>query len=167
MTPPPKYNAKYNAAKVECDGYTFDSKAEGRRYQLLKNATHIENLNVHPSYVLQEGFESNEEKIRAINYIADFAYFDTNEKCYVVEDVKGIATQEALLKRKMFLKKYCLNPKYLFRTELLWVSEAPKWTGQDWIDYFELQKLRRKRKKASSPLQSMITKPLKVLSKGL
>ena len=139
--------SKYKAKRIECDGYKFDSKAEHERYLYLKSLEHIVGLEVHPKYELQPKYEFWGEKIRAITYEADFVYYDEENQELVVEDVKGMATPEAKLKRKIFIKKYCYDSDIV--TSLNWVCKAPKWTGVDWIDYFELQKLRRGRKKVA------------------
>ena len=112
---------KWNAKKVKLDGYTFDSKAEARRYdelKILKMAFEITELVVHPKFVLQGSFQYKGKTERAITYTADFAYMENGD--YVVEDVKGfdkkrqkfIMTNHFRDKRKMFLKKH---PKVDFR----------------------------------------------------
>ena len=104
---------KYNARKTKLDGYTFDSKAEARRYSELKilvQAKEIYGLDVHPKFVLQGSFQYKGKTERAIVYIADFAYMENG--VYVVEDVKGVQTPVFKLKRKMFLSKY---PRVDFR----------------------------------------------------
>ena len=98
---------KYNARKTKLDGYTFDSKAEARRYgelNILRQAFEITELVVHPKFVLQGAFQYQGKTERAIHYIADFGYMENG--VYVVEDVKGVQTPVFRLKRKLFLKKY-------------------------------------------------------------
>ena len=101
---------KYNARKTTIDGYTFDSLAEGRRYQQLKLAVKsgdISNLIIQPEFVLQDGFTDNQGKRQqAIKYRGDFEYLDKNTNELVIEDVKGKKTQVFLIKKKMFLKRY-------------------------------------------------------------
>ena len=51
--------SKYNAKRVKRDGYTFDSKAEAKRYWELKQlekAQEIAFLEVHPKFILQPAF---------------------------------------------------------------------------------------------------------------
>ena len=82
--------SKYGNRKVEYDGYTFDSQAEYRRYQqlvLLFRAGEIRNLRVHPSYLLQPAFKAQGKSERAIEYKADFEYFDVADRVQVVEEV--------------------------------------------------------------------------------
>jgi hypothetical protein len=100
---------KYNAQPTEADGYTFDSKAEYRRYaqlKLLAQAGEIERLEIHPSYVIWEGIDPDGKK-QSISYVGDFAYVEDGVK--ITEDIKGgTATQTAIfkLKAKMFRCRY-------------------------------------------------------------
>jgi len=105
-----KYN-KYNNRKTEVNGYVFDSKAEALRYSelaMLEVSGAITDLCCQPRYTLQEGFMYRGKRIRAITYIADFSYIDTDRGCFVVEDVKSIATLTTVfaVKRKLFLRLY-------------------------------------------------------------
>jgi hypothetical protein len=106
---------KYNAQKQELDGYTFDSRAEARRYQelrVLEQAGEIYGLDVHPSYLVMEGFYYRGERVRAITYVADFSYTERETGRRVVEDVKGVRTQVYRIKVKL-LKSRC--PDLWFR----------------------------------------------------
>ena len=99
--------SKYGNKKIEIDGYTFDSLAEGRRYEELKLfvlAGEIFRLKVHPKFVLQRKFSHQKKKIRSITYTADFSYRENGR--LVVEDIKGKATQVFQLKKKLFLFKF-------------------------------------------------------------
>jgi len=100
--------SKYNNRRTEGDGYTFDSKAESRRYSdllLLEKAKIISDLRVHPVYLLQKAFRTPEGKsVRSIKFELDFDYIENG--ITVVEDVKGVETTAFKLKHKMFLKKY-------------------------------------------------------------
>jgi len=106
---------KYNATKTEQDSITFDSQKELKRYnelKLLEKSGQIQELQVHPKFVLQEAFQKHGIVHRMITYYADFMYVE-NGIC-VVEDVKAYdkKKQEYLLtdvfkiKRKLFEKKY-------------------------------------------------------------
>lgn len=78
--------SKYGNIKINCDGITFHSKKEAKRYKTLKlkeKAGLISNLQIHPKFSI----EVNGEHI--CNYIADFSYYEENGKL-VVEDTKGI-----------------------------------------------------------------------------
>lgn len=101
---------KYRNQKVTIDGITFDSLKEGGRYRVLKllaKAKEIKDLELQKKFELQPAYtNANGKRIRAINYLADFYYYDNKLGCYVVEDVKGFRTKEYLLKKKMFEYKY-------------------------------------------------------------
>jgi hypothetical protein len=106
--------AKYNNVKVEVDGKKFDSKKEANRYSelvLLEKHKTIKNLELQPKFLLVEGFEYEGKKERPIYYKADFIYEEGKKK--IVEDVKGEKTQVYKLKRKMFLKKYGDEYKFI------------------------------------------------------
>lgn len=99
--------SKYRNKKVQIDMYVFDSIAESRRYKelaLLQRAKKIENLQLQPRFLLQEGFRKNGKTYRKIEYIADFMYSQNGKN--IVEDVKGIQTDVFKLKHKLFEKKY-------------------------------------------------------------
>ena len=99
---------KYNARKTTIDGITFDSKAEAARYMLLRTmeqAGEITGLQIHPRFLLQEGFRHNGKAIRAIHYEADFEYIDADGN-RIIEDVKGHRTAVFNIKRKLFLHRY-------------------------------------------------------------
>lgn len=68
---------KYRNKKVMIDGKEFDSKKEGNRYKelaLLQRTGEIQNLELQPRFLLQEGFKKDGKTYRKIEYIADFSY---------------------------------------------------------------------------------------------
>lgn len=133
---------KYNASKVNIDGITFDSKAEAEFYQFVKELLKsgvISSIKVHPKYVLQKSFVSDIRNERAIIYEADFEIVGFNGNVEVI-DIKGMATPEAKLKRKMFLY---LNSG----VTLHWIVKNNKHSTCGWIDYFILEKIRKQNKK--------------------
>ncbi len=88
---------KFNARRTEVNGISFASAKEGRRYaelKLLERAGQIRNLELQPRFDLIV----NGKKV--CRYIADFAFFEGNER--IVLDVKGYETREFKLKRKLF-----------------------------------------------------------------
>lgn len=93
--------SKFGARKIEIDGYTFDSVAEGNRYTQLKylaRAKEIKALAVHPQYPL---------RINGVTigvYTADFTYFEGGRQ--ITEDVKGVVTAEASLRMRVFMACY-------------------------------------------------------------
>lgn len=101
-----KNMSKYRSRKVVIDGLTFDSTKEGNRYRVLKQmegAGLIQGLQTQVRYELIPSQKRKGMKAeRAVHYIADFVYKDSNGDM-VVEDVKGMKTKEYILKRKMML----------------------------------------------------------------
>ena len=133
--------SKYKAKKSECDGIVFDSKVEMDYYKHLKflqAVNEIKNFKIQVSYPLLDSFQATTgEKIRAITYKVDFVIKHLDGTVQAI-DVKGISTEVAKIKRKLFMHKY---PEI----QLSWISYVKKWGG--WVDYFDLQKLRKKNKK--------------------
>jgi len=134
---------KYNNKKVHADGYVFDSKDEYILYQLLKKQKEeglVESFTLHPKFEIQPKFSYMGVNYQKITYSADFdiQYYDRHR---LVIDVKGTASEQAVLRRKMFMYKY---PDI----ELIWISRNKKYGDENgWIDYDALQKIRRKNKK--------------------
>ena len=130
--------SKYNAKKVEYKGIVFDSKVECEYYQYLEkkmNGVTYNRIEIQPRYELIPKLGNQ----RKTEYIADFALYLDNDLVEVI-DVKGMATTTAKLKAKLFRYKY---PE----VKLTWICKAPKYTGLEWIEYDELIKVRRKRKR--------------------
>lgn len=130
------------AKKVRYDNYVFDSEMEYQRYLFLKGKEEkkeINDLKVHPMFELQKGYINFDGKtIKPINYEADFAYHDVGTNEYIVEDVKGMETEEFKLHRKIF--------DYLYKDKLsLKVIKWSKTTGFVPIEkYKEIMKTRKK-----------------------
>ena len=96
--PAPPKKSKYNAKKTEADGIKFDSKKEADRYaalKLLEQGRYITGLALQVSFPLEGG-----------NYIADFTYYDIEQKRFVVEDVKGMKTPQYNFKKKAMKARY-------------------------------------------------------------
>ncbi|MEB8131525.1 DUF1064 domain-containing protein [Mammaliicoccus sciuri] len=131
--------SKYNAKKVEYKGITFDSTVECDFYKFLEkqiNVGKFDHIEIQPRYELIPKID----KQRKTEYIADFALWKNGELIEVI-DVKGMATETAKLKAKLFRYRYP-------GVKLTWICKAPKYTGKDWIEYDDLKKVRRERKKA-------------------
>ena len=99
---------KYHAKKITWNGEVFDSKKEFTRYQellLLQRAGKIANLERQVKIPLLPAQRDENGKVieRAVTYVADFVYTDTEQNKTIVEDVKGMKTREYVLKRKMCL----------------------------------------------------------------
>ena len=130
---------KYNNKKTVIDDIVFDSKNEALYYQALKDMKAnglIKDFELQPEFILQEGFEKDEKKYRAIKYTADFRVLTNNDYSYIV-DVKGMLTTEFKIKMKLFNYKY---PDI----ELKLISRSIKFGDEyGFIDYYELQKIRK------------------------
>ena len=115
--------SKYGAQRVEVDGVKFASKAESERYKTLKEAERrgiIGAIQLQPRFTLLDKFECRGEKIRAIEYVADFMYvlprrgdFGLIGPRVVVEDVKGMILPEFKLKLKLWKRLH--GDTYEFR----------------------------------------------------
>lgn len=108
--------SKYNSRKMIVDGITFDSKKEARRYEELKKMEQeglIKGLQLQVPFELVPSFtieiDGKKKKRRNIRYIADFVYYENDNK--VVEDVKGRKTDIYKLKKKLFEYKYKVTIK--------------------------------------------------------
>lgn len=135
--------SKYKAEKIIIDGYTFDSKDEGRYYECLKQLKEqggILNFEIHPEFIIMPSFSKYGKRFREVKYIADFAIYHNCGDVEIV-DVKGMATETANLKRKMFDKAY---PELT----LTWMSRSIKHGGDSgWIKFEDLKKIRALEKK--------------------
>lgn len=131
---------KHNNRKIVVDGITFDSKDEARYYELLKKkkaAGLILNYELQPQYELQPAFKRDGKTVRAITYTADFLIYHKDGTEEVV-DIKGMETQQGIMRRKMFWHKY---PDL----KLTWLARSLKYGDADgWMDYDELKRRRRK-----------------------
>ena len=110
--PKEKKQHKYRAEKVVIDGYTFDSKKEGRRYEQLRQlleAGEIRGLGLQPRFDLWVPTPQGQKKVGF--YKADFCYDEMRggQWCPVTEDVKGLRTPLYRLKRKMVEAYYAIE----------------------------------------------------------
>lgn len=108
--------SKYNSRKTIVDGITFDSRKEAKRYEELKIMEQeglIKGLQLQVPFELVPSFtieiDGKKKKRRNIRYIADFVYYENDNK--VVEDVKGRKTDVYKLKKKLFEYKYKVTIK--------------------------------------------------------
>ena len=135
--------SKYNNRKTVIDGITFDSRDESLYYEALKDLKSkgsIKDYELQPKYLLQEAFEKDNKRYRAINYIADFKVIN-NDGSFCIVDIKGMLTTEFKIKMKLFNYKY---PDI----ELKLISRSLKYGNEyGFIDYYELQKIRKQNKK--------------------
>ncbi len=106
---------KYHAREIVIDGIKFPSKVEGNRYmelKLLQFHGDISNLEVHPHFELFPETKIHGEKLKSIEYTADFRYLDLVNRVNVIEEVKAIMTRDAVLRINLFQR---LHPEYVFR----------------------------------------------------
>lgn len=88
--------SKYKAQITTVNGIRFHSKAESKRYLVLKSlydAGQIKDLK------LQVPFDIKVNNMKVCRYIADFTYIEGDK--YIVEDVKGVKTPLYSLKKKL------------------------------------------------------------------
>ncbi len=112
---------KYNNHKITVDGEVFDSEREYRRYlelQLLEKSGVIRDLHRQVTFDLipearepdrygpRGGLHRGKVIERGVSYIADFTYYaalPSGEEEFVVEDCKGMRTDDYKIKRKLML----------------------------------------------------------------
>jgi hypothetical protein len=131
---------KYNSKKCQWDGYDFDSKDEMLYYLLLKQRLadgEIAKLILQPKYELVPKFEKNGVKSRAMCYSPDFEIWHHDGTIEVI-DVKGMATQQGDMRRKLF-------DFYYPNIKLTWISRSIKYGENGWIEYDELKKCRKRK----------------------
>lgn len=103
--------SKYGAVRTEVAGVSFASKAEARRFRvlrLLEQAGHIRDLEVQPSFPIEVVNPRNGEVILCGKYLADFRFWDVASNRVVVEDVKSAPTKTAVYR----LKKRLTEARY-------------------------------------------------------
>jgi hypothetical protein len=93
------------------DGITFASRAEMVRYlelRLMESRGEIMELECQPRFpIIPKGARN-----RAHVYTADFQYLSGRGGRTVVEEVKGVMSQDYILRRDLFLQRY---PNIIFR----------------------------------------------------
>lgn len=105
---------KYHSRKITVNGIVFDSHREARRYQelqLLLRAGEISQLEMQKKYTLipaQKKPSGGTE--RAVTYTADFVYKDKTGR-EIVEDSKGMKTQQYIIRRKLMLYVHGIEVK--------------------------------------------------------
>ena len=104
---------KYNNRKIIVDGITFDSKHEAEVYtqlKVLERRNQITNLRLQVPFILLEKYRINNRTVRAIKYIADFT-FNNSDGQLEVWDAKGVRTPTYKLKKKLFEYRYGIEIK--------------------------------------------------------
>lgn len=103
--------SKFNNIEVIIDGIHFHSTGEGDRYLHLKrfeSQGRIKDLRLQVPFELTPTMRDEAGKIthKAMNYYADFVYFNIEKGCEVVEDFKGRRTRTYIDKSKQMAHKY-------------------------------------------------------------
>lgn len=96
---------KYKNRKCQYNGHSFPSIKERDRYIYLlgrEKRGEIRDLQLQVPFIVQPSFKHNGKTIRAIKYVADFTYIDSDGKLHI-EDTKGFRTKEYQLKYKLML----------------------------------------------------------------
>lgn len=105
-SPRQRARRKYANVPTELDGHRFDSQAEARRWVelgMLQRAGEITDLRRQVAYeLIPAQVRPSGGKERPCSYVADFVYRRRDGR-EVVEDVKGKATPEYRIKRKLML----------------------------------------------------------------
>jgi len=100
--------SKYGAKKSLVDGISFASKAEASRYlelKALERAGRIRDLVLQPRFLLIPSKRRPDGVLeRACHYVADFGYVGADGE-RVIEDTKGFATPDYIIKRKLMLDR--------------------------------------------------------------
>lgn len=87
---------KYSNKKAMFEGITFDSKAECNFYLHLRSMYPKSQIEIQPTFILQDKFVHDGKAVRAITYVADFR---VGSKVY---DVKGMVLEVFKIKAKLF-----------------------------------------------------------------
>lgn len=98
--------SKYRNVRTEFLGIKFASQMESRRYAellLLVRAGEIRDLELQPRFELAPAvrFEGAKRLTTALDYVADFKYWDVRKGREVIEDAKGAKTKIYLLKKHL------------------------------------------------------------------
>ena len=124
----------------------FDSELEKKYYEDIiikgmKDGT-IKTFKLQQRYKLTPSFKYKDKSIREITYVSDFDIYYSDGTLLVV-DTKGRATADAKIKKKLM---HYYHPEIDF----VWMS----FTKTDgWLEYDDLEKVRRKRKKEKQLLK--------------
>lgn len=94
----PKRGNKYGAKRTLLDGICFDSKAEASFYAALKQR---EKAGEVTDIERQREYDLMVNGVLVARYRADFVFFDRRVRARRVIDVKGVATRDFTMKRKL------------------------------------------------------------------
>ncbi|MQX79881.1 DUF1064 domain-containing protein [Sinorhizobium medicae] len=94
----PERPSKYRNKKTTVDGIKFDSKREAEFYSSLKQ---LERAGQVYEVELQKPYALTVNGQLVCTYEADFAFYDALQKRNRVVDVKGVATKDFVIKKKL------------------------------------------------------------------
>ena len=142
-----KFNVGADKEQRTYDGILFDSKMEMHYYRdvvlPLAGSGEITKYELQKSYELQPKYRHNGKVVQPITYVADF-YIEYADGRREIIDTKGFADSVAKMKRKMMWYQY---PEIDYR----WIVYVKKYGG--WVDYDEVNRLRREAKKAKKLME--------------
>ncbi|MDX0530767.1 DUF1064 domain-containing protein [Sinorhizobium medicae] len=90
--------SKYRNKKTTVDGVKFDSKREAEFYSSLKQ---LERAGQVYEVELQKPYALTVNGQLVCTYKADFAFYDAIQKRNRVVDIKGVATKDFVIKKKL------------------------------------------------------------------
>lgn len=134
---------KYNNKQVEVDGIIFDSALESKYYLHLKQLQEqgiVESFEMQKTYLLLEGYSIAGKKRQPIKFTPDFIVHYADGTTRVI-DVKG---SEKSISKDFPLRKKMFECRYQIPLDVI------MWSKMDggWIEYEDLKKARKLRKKA-------------------
>ena len=133
---------KYGANKKVINGITFDSQMEAEYYMYLlqeKAKGVVVDIELQPTLQILPKFKYQSQNRRKMDYNLDFKVTYISGLVEYI-DVKGMATTDAKMKRK--LVEYMYPDK-----NIKWISKSKKYSETGWIDFDELQKIRRRNRR--------------------
>ncbi|MDX1158429.1 DUF1064 domain-containing protein [Sinorhizobium medicae] len=98
--------SKYRNKKTTVDGVKFDSKREAEFYSSLKQ---LERAGQVYEVELQKPYALTVNGQLVCTYKADFAFYDAIQKRNRVVDIKGVATRDFNIKRKLMRAIYGID----------------------------------------------------------
>lgn len=146
--------SKYNSKNIVLDGISFPSIDESKYYEALKIRQakgEIKCFELQPQYILIPSFEYQGKKIQGISYKPDFLIYhnDDTEECI---EIKGMLTEPSQIRIKLFKHKY---PNLIITVLSRNIKHGDKY---NFIDYYELQKIRTKNRKVKKEAEKLADK---------
>lgn len=140
---------KYKNKQVEIDHIIFDSALESKFYLHLKQLQEqgiVESFEMQKTYLLLEGYSIAGKKRQPIKFTPDFIVHYADGSTRVI-DVKG---SEKSISRDFPLRKKMFEFRYQMPLDVIMWSKI----DGGWIEYENLKKARRLRKKLKESIKS-------------